>query len=239
MEENLQSEKLVLYLYFITEGIFFFLIKWAEFTCSYTITGKIMYGSIVFNFCTMLFFYLRYRGDARIPMALSITLIADYFLTYTNTYCSFGVIFFIIVQIIYGWKVGYNTCNIFFRFVLFLILTILMYILGLTFSFCFLCGTSMAFLLGNVFCSWKNFFKKINHDSFNSNKKVLFLISMGLTLFAFCDLSIGLRTIFSGIPSMGFYYNIMNYSTWVFYLPSQVFLNLSYISDVRNKSTTH
>ena len=67
-----------------------------------------------------------------------------------------------------------------------------------------------------------------------------FLLALGLTLFAGCDLSLGLRNVLEGgmgnfsgglTPYMIIYY-VMYYLTWICYLPSQVLLVLSYLKSV-------
>ena len=232
-----KKDKYILCLYLTLETALFFLIKWAEFTQPYAVTGKIMYGSILLNFCVMLLFYVRYRGDRIIPMALTVTLIADYFLTYRNEHFYAGVFCFILVQLIYGWRIGYDRRRVRERILLFLCFAVILFCLGMSALFSFFCGLSIALLLGNVIFSWESWLKRdrksrVSACGPDSQRRMAgLLFAIGLTLFAGCDLSLGLRIISQDIPSMQLFHDIMNYLTWTFYLPSQVLLTLTYICE--------
>ena len=238
-------EKRCIECYLIAEAILFLLIQWAETTQPYAVTGKIMYAAIILNAVTICYFYCRYRGDARVPLAIMITLIADYYLTYQNRSFEVGVSWFILVQLVYASRTGINAGSSLFRLFCFLIYYVLLSYLGMDRLQALLCALSMGILTGNVICSWKNVkigkTKPMDPD---------YLLALGLTLFAGCDLSLGLRNILEGhmgsiagglTPFAVFYY-IMYYLTWICYLPSQVLLVLSYLGSrggVRRGSDPH
>ena len=229
------KEKRGITCYLIAEAILFLLIQWAETTQPYEVTGRVMYAAIVLNSLVIYYFYSRYRGDARVPLAIMITLVADYYLTYRNRFFETGVAWFILVQLVYAWRTGINLFGIIFRLFCFLLYFALLAYLGMDRVQALLCALSMGILTGNVVYGWKNVKKREGHPMDPD-----FLLALGLTLFAGCDLSLGLRNVMedymvsSGgdlIPYMIIYY-VMYYLTWICYLPSQVLLVLSYLRSV-------
>ncbi len=230
------TEKRCIELYLLAEAVLFLLIQWAETTRPYEITGKVMYAAIVLNALVIIYFYSRYRGDIRVPLAIMITLVADYFLTYQNRLFEIGVAWFILVQLVYAWRTRIDPFSILFRLLCFLLYYALLAYLGMGWIQALLCGLSMGILTGNVVYGWKNVKKR---DDFLMDPN--FLLALGLTLFAGCDLSLGLRNVMEGYmgnfsgaltPYMIIYY-VMYYLTWICYLPSQVLLVLSYLKSVQ------
>ncbi|MBQ6392658.1 MAG: hypothetical protein IJH60_04030 [Eubacterium sp.] len=229
------AEKRCIELYLLAEAVLFLLIQWAETTQPYGITGKVMYAAIILNFAVTCYFFGRYRGDVRVPLAIAITLVADYFLTYQNRFFEIGVAWFILVQLVYAWRTRIDLFSILFRLLCFLLYYVLLVYLGMDWIQALLCGLSMGILTGNVVYGWKNVKKK---EDFLMDPD--FLLALGLTLFAGCDLSLGLRNVLEGgmgnfsgglTPYMIIYY-VMYYLTWICYLPSQVLLVLSYLKSV-------
>ena len=230
------AEKRFIACYLIAEAILFLLIQWAETTQPYAVTGKVMYTAIVLNAIIIYCFYCRYRGDVRVPLAIMITLVADYYLTYQNRLFEVGVSWFILVQLIYAWKTRIDVGSVLFRLLCFLLYYGLLAYLGTDWVQALLCALSMGILTGNVVYGWKNV-KKRDGSLMDTD----FLLALGLTLFAGCDLSLGLRNAMAGhmgsmagglTPFMVFYY-VMYYLTWICYLPSQVFLVLSYLESLK------
>ncbi len=180
-----------------------------------------MYSAILLNFLIALYFYSRYKGDSTILLAMTVTLIADYFLTYKNSNFLVGVACFCLVQIIYGWKLRYRATNLLFRILGAVFVAWIMIFLEMDFYESILCGLSMGLLLGNVIISFRHW-----SDSRKQENLIFFL---GLLLFLGCDLSIGLRNISAASENLKVFYDIMNYTTWTCYLPSQVLLNCTYL----------
>ncbi len=223
------TEKRCIKYYLIAEAILFLLIQWAETTQPYTVTGKVMYAAIVLNAVTICYFYSRYRGDVRVPLAIMITLIADYYLTYQNRSFEVGVSWFILVQLIYAWRTRTDVGSILFRLFCSLVYCALLSYLGMDRLQAILCALSMGILTGNVVYSWKKVNAKSGYMYLMDSDH---LLALGLTLFAGCDLSIGLRNVLEGaggLTPFRILYYVMYYLTWICYLPSQVFLVLSYL----------
>ncbi len=184
-----------------------------------------MYSAILLNFIVVLCFYGKYRGNATILLAMAITVIADYYLTYENSNFLRGVVCFCLVQMIYGWKLTYHKKNLIFRIVTAILLAGILIALGMNQYDGIFCGISMGFLLGNVLVSYKRWGE--------SQKRIDFIFFIGLILFMGCDLSLGLRIISESNKNMKLFHDIMNYMTWTCYLPSQVLLNCSYIIEAK------
>ena len=229
------KEKRCIECYLLAEVLLFLLIQWAETTQPYVITGKVMYAAIVLNAVVICYFYCRYRGDVRVPLAIMITLVADYYLTYQNRFFEIGVTWFILVQLVYAWRTRIDVSSIIFRLMCILLYFVLLAYLGMDRIQALLCALSMGILTGNVVYGWKNVNKRMD-----SRMNPDFLLALGLTLFAGCDLSLGLRNVLEGYtrssgggltPYMIIYY-VMYYLTWICYLPSQVLLVLSYLRSV-------
>lgn len=229
------AEKRIIECYLAAEAVLFLMIQWAETTQPYEITGKVMYGAILLNSAVIIWFYCRYRGDARVPLAIMITLVADYYLTYQNRFFEVGVTWFILVQLVYAWRTRIDLLSVLFRLFCFFIYFALLATLGMDRLQALLCALSMGILTGNVVYGWKNV---KNKDGCRMDPE--FLLALGLTLFAGCDLSLGLRNVMEGyIASLGgdltpyrVLYTLMYYLTWICYLPSQVLLVLSYLRSV-------
>ncbi len=219
-------EKYILCAYLALETVLFFLILWSQNTCPYAVTGKIMYSSIVLNFLVMVFFYLSCRGDFRIPLALTLTLAADFLLTYLNRYFIAGVFCFILVQTTYWWKLGIGRKNAVLRAFLTFFWLGLLLILGMPVKEGIFCSLSMGILSGNVICAWSGVYK---------GDRELLLPAAGLTLFAGCDISLGLRIVTESMNNLALLHHVSDNLTWVFYLPSQVILCLCYIHENNKK----
>lgn len=189
-----------------------------------------MFSAIVCNFLVMLYFYISYHGDYRIPMALSVTLIADYFLTYRTGYFNIGVFFFVLVQLIYGWKIGYHLWNVVLRLLLSVIFSLVIYCMGMSVDFSCLCATSISALFVNVVCAWLIY---RNAGSLEEDRFLDLIFALGLSLFMACDLTVGIRNIIYTNDSVWMISEAMRYLTWVFYVPAQVLLNLTYIFSLK------
>ena len=231
-ERNVENK--IIQIYLLTEAFLFLVIQWAETTQPYAVTGKIMYASIVLNSVVIYCFYIRYRGDARVPLAIMITLVADYNLTYLNQHFEIGVAWFILVQLVYAWRTRIDIRSTVLRLLCFLVFFALLVFLGMDRLQALLCALSMGILTGNVIYGWKN----VKKDS-GRFEDPDFLLALGLTLFAGCDLSLGLRNVMAstvgylgGLTSHIIIYSILYYLTWICYLPSQVLLVLSYLKSI-------
>ncbi|MBR5047267.1 MAG: hypothetical protein IKX76_03425 [Eubacterium sp.] len=233
--ELTRSENRIIGCYLLIEAFLFALIQWAETTQPYEITGKIMYAAIVLNSIVIFCFYRKYRGDVRVPLAIMVTMVADYYLTYENHFFEAGVTWFILVQLVYAWKTRIDLPSVLFRLFWVLLYFVLLTFLGMDRIQSALCAISMGILTGNVVYSWINV--KEGAARFTDPD---FLLALGLTLFAGCDISLGLRNLMAdqagsvtgGMTPYVILYSVMYYLTWICYLPSQVLLVCSYLGSV-------
>ena len=228
-------EKKIIQFYLTAEAILFVLIQWAETTQPYVVTGKIMYTAIILNSIIIFIFYRNYRGDVRVPLAIMITMVADYNLTYLNQFFRTGVAWFVVVQMVYAWKTRIDFPSMILRLCFSAVFFALLAFLGMDRVEAALCALSMGILTGNVIFSWKNYGRKKVEERPQRLENPDFLLALGLTLFAGCDLSLGLRNVIpsvNGISPLTLLYYVMYYLTWICYLPSQVLLVLSYLKSV-------
>lgn len=215
-----KKEKYVTGIYLCLEMVLFLLIKWAEAGQPFFIYGKIEYAAIVLNFVILAWFSLRKKKGGVILLGLTVTLLADYYLTLTGTHFTWGVLCFFLVQLIYGYKLGYRAINVAIRIVLFLVFAMLMHYLGMPWGFCIPCALSICALVGNVICGFYLAGKK-EKSSLN------WIFAIGLLLFAGCDISLGLGLITQGIESLSVFHHLINGMVWIFYVPSQVLIVLT------------
>lgn len=180
----------------------------------------LMFLSIVLNALVALCFLLIYGRNAPknradlIILALYITVIGDLFLTYLGEpFYIPGVFCFCIVETVYAVYLKSHTSSIVLRAVLFSLLFAAAIPTGNVSMLNILSVMNIAILSGNVFDAWRM-------KAFDPG--VLF--KLGMTLFFCCDLSLGLSTLLSGDIA-----KIMGFLIWMFYIPSQVCLTLSYI----------
>ena len=228
-------EKKIIQIYLMAEAVLFVLIQWAETTQPYAVTGKIMYTAIIINSIIIFIFYRNYRGDVRVPLAIMITMVADYNLTYLNQFFRTGVAWFVVVQIVYAWKTRIDIPSVILRLFFSAAYFALLIFLGMDRVDSLLCALSMGILTGNVIYGWKNYGRKTVEERSQRLEDPDFLLALGLTLFAGCDLSLGLRNVLpstGGISLWTLLYQVMYYLTWICYLPSQVLLVLSYLKSV-------
>ncbi|MDO4978396.1 MAG: hypothetical protein Q4E53_14195 [Eubacteriales bacterium] len=210
-------EKIIAGIYLCLEMGLFFLIKWAEEKQPFFIYGKIEYFAILLNFLFLAFFYLRRKEEGKILLGLTVTLLADYFLTLRGSHFALGVLCFFAVQLIYGWKIGYNRWNVFLRVALFAGFLLLIHFLGMSWFFAIPCSLSICALLGNVICSFQ-----LAHN--NKDGILNWIFAVGLLLFAGCDISLGLGLVTQGVEGLTHFHQLANWMVWIFYVPSQVLI---------------
>lgn len=243
--------------YIIAEICLFFLIKTAEIRqFSYSITGKLMYSAIVLNFitiCCVVFWggKIAKKNSCRelptkppavnrynqlpfsfIPIALTVTLAADFFLVLIDRFWLTGVILFCVVETTYAIQLERDAFNIFSvkktahiatsvftRILLFMIFIYVLYHVSYLNTLSAFAVLNMAMLTGNAVFAWIAYGKKRDLSSL--------LFALGLLLFTGCDLSLGLRNFCFDMTGMDGMYRICAFLVWVFYLPSQVLIVLS------------
>ncbi|MBR2834211.1 MAG: hypothetical protein IKE43_00650 [Coriobacteriales bacterium] len=231
-----------------TRGLIFYLVLEALLLClietgiymswNGQIVNTLMYAAILINTIVVAYRFFRLRADQRsahdkfIAYAIFVTAVADIFLTLIGSADTFlpGVILFCMVQIIYAIYLYPTAKSLLIRVALFAICLLLLKIfemLSLSNAFGLL---DISLLLVNVIIAWTL-----------TRVKIPLLFRIGITLFLCCDLSIALR-----IFTTGEAFGIIGLLVWLFYIPSQVLITLSYLSSTsvsrsvsENRPLTH
>lgn len=167
----------------------------------------IKYLGIIINFLYALILYINNKKyDLLFLVALLFTAIADYFLLVTSNHYTIGVIFFCLVQTIYGYKLT-SIKSFIYRITIFISTTLILPLFNVEQSLLNICSIySFTNLSANLYCSI------IKKDT---------MFSIGLLLFWLCDLNVGIYNI--PINSL---YKLSAYLMWIFYFPSQVIITL-------------
>jgi hypothetical protein len=169
-----------------------------------------------------------------IPLAVFVTLLADFFLVFSSGLSRHGVITFVeeiicdmigffvfgVVQVVYAFYLGITKRRLIIRIGFYLGFIAAVYAAGiLTFDRLIAC-LSMSQLILNVIYCWIE----------NNKKRTLssLIFAIGITLFFGCDAFIMLRMI---LPPEGFIYSAICFMVWIFYIPSQAVLTSSYLVD--------
>ncbi len=183
----------------------------------------IKYFGIVLCFLFALSNAFRGKNCLTLSLALLFTLIADWFLLVKNDNYVFGVCSFIVVQAIYFVRliddgVSFKRSGIIRAFAIAVVISIL-YVLELLDILTFVVSIYFVNLVLNAVDGYTLFSK--------STKNKLFAI--GMTLFIFCDLSVGLNNLssYADVSKIATFIKIASFAMWVFYLPSQVLIALS------------
>ena len=223
-------EKKLLIAYILWEICNLIAIKYTEITCPAQIQYSVMYLAICANTLVTAFFYLKYgRGIGWqnrvnfLAAGLFLTFIADFFLTLLNLRLP-GFMTFCLVESAYAAFFKPTRKSILARTVLFVIFLVLLFITGYFSLSNFFGMLNLALLTVNMASAF----------SFYIQKKVRWrlYLTLGFTLFAGCDYSILVRNL-----AMGPLYNFACHTTWIFYVPAQVLIVLSYALAVKKGKT--
>ena len=221
------KEKRIWLTYILTEVAIFLVLMYTMVRMDHTVYDRIQFVLIAINSILMLYFVKRYRNsisgfhDYAIPLALTVTLIADVFTCLIPDLYIVGLIAFCLVQTIYMLYLGVNRYNLLFRVLVFIALfiaakpdTVFLY---------FGCY-SMTNLFVNVITAWYRYAisKKSQAQPIAVQESLLFAI--GISCFLGCDTSITIRGL---IDSQGTIYLVCNLLAWIFYTPSQILINTS------------
>ena len=161
-----------------------------------------------------------FRSERReITAALCLTAAADVFLLVLDRWYDFGILLFIIVQLLYAVSMRAKK-TIFIQFAIVLIAVVLYFVTGKTEIMA--CGYITVFLCNLIHAGIKAAIVK-------DRKTILFFT--GLALFFCCDLCVGYYNIGTG-PLRGF----CSVAMWGFYLPGQVMILLSAIKNQGDNS---
>lgn len=155
---------------------------------------------------------------------LFFTCIADYFLVILNEIFIVGVAFFLVTQCFYFFYLTFDVPAIhkvkwisqrgFIAIILFLLVSgIMKELMSLLFFLCFY----IVLFVGNIVLGFQQFQRER-------------LFTIGLTLFFFCDICVGLTNANLFLPKIP-YYKIFAWLIWLFYLPSQVCISYSILKN--------
>lgn len=154
------------------------------------------------------FIWSIYKKDKLLSISSFFTLLADYFLLLRNQNYIYGILSFIVVQLLYIYYLYINDCEmkIDLRIIIFITYLAIAYVNNLLTTFNVFVLFYFSLLLGNFLSSITN--------------KNLKRMSLGLFLFICCDICVGL---FNILPS-GSITHYISILVWIFYLPSQVLI---------------
>lgn len=220
-------ERWLLSFYLFVELAILILIKLPGHIIGGNMCTVLMYAAIVCNTAVMLYFWFSYRRKQPdmhvnlIALALFITTVADLFLTYLGmNYAIPGVFCFCLVEIVYAFYLKSPVPSVILRAVLFTLLCIGAALTENVSALNLLAILNISVLAGNVFDAWR---AKVFDPGI--------LFKIGVTLFFCCDLCVGLSSLFNGPVG-----RITGSLIWVFYIPSQVLITLTYSRQVKSSA---
>lgn len=161
--------------------------------------------------------------------ALIFTLISDYFLLYKTNFLP-GIITFCVVQILYFIRLSIVTKHLIIKIIIRLIIilsvsTILSIVTMMSFFTVFIYAFYFLNLLINC----------IESFILTKNSKSMWVFAVGLLLFVFCDICVGLHNLNDFITVLSLtnkQKNLIACGMWFFYIPSQTLIVLSaYLKD--------
>ncbi len=196
------------------EGVTYFAFLTLDLTGRGGDTIPIKYFGVLLCLGFALLACVRWGGDWLVPPALALTAGADWFLLVRNDHYAVGIILFLCVQTVYflrlrraGAPAAYPL-----RAGLALAAGLGLYLLNMASPVNLLAGLYFSQLLSNTIPAWTR----------RGRQRRIF--AAGLTLFAGCDLCVGL---FNVLPPSAPLYPVSSVGMWFFYLPSQVLIALS------------
>lgn len=223
-QENSLCQKTALIVYLFIEAALLSLVEtgkcaaWSDLTIQ-----MFMYTAILLNAVITAFHFFNsgaYRKkDHRnlVAYAIFATAAADFFMTLIGTPAAFlpGVILFCLVQGIYALYLSPFVKWFLIRAGVFAVSVLGLKAAGMMDLKNVLGLLDISLLLINTGLAWTL-----------ARKKTSRLFKTGITLFLCCDCSIALRTLTSGST-----HDIIDFLVWIFYVPSQAAICLSYIQE--------
>lgn len=226
---NTETEKTLIKAYIAAEAVILVVIQTAVLMRSAHLSAY-MYSAIVVNTAVTAYFYAVYGRTVRcrrvnlIAYALFMTLAADWFLTFTTadyggmTYV-YGLLAFCMVEILYAAYLRPDPVSVFARVLSWTAGAFALYRAGMLTAEPALGLLNMILITMNVTDAWTS-----------GRRDISMLFRKGITLFLCCDLTVMLRVLTSGTVS-----ETVDFMTWIFYVPAQLLLTLSYAEACTNK----
>ena len=173
----------------------------------------VKYGGVLLCLLFTLACALR-GGDRLVPLALTLTAAADWFLLVRNDSYAVGVALFLGVQTVYYLRLrGHGASAAYpLRAGLALGAGLTLYALDLASPLNLLAALYFSQLLSNTLLAWTKTGRRWR------------IFAAGLTLFVGCDLCVGLFNVLSAAHPL---FGAVSVGMWFFYLPSQVLIALS------------
>jgi len=199
----------------------------------FAFSAYIKYLSITILFVFVLVKSIHMKRSFLIPVALGFSVFADYFLLFTSSYIP-GLLAFLVVQVmlffriqkLFSISIMYRVGMLIFLFVLgstsftslhleFDVVTAL----AMIYFLCFLNNVVTVIFTMNISQYWKD--------------KTCYFFPIGLILFFFCDIHVGIYNLTSYVSDISKifnkYYGWFTIAMWLFYLPGQMLIGLSNI----------
>lgn len=208
--------------YLLIEALLLCLVETGECAGWSTMTVQVlMYTAILINTAVVAYHfytsgaYKKKESENLIAYALFTTAVADFFMTLIGAPVGFlpGVLLFCLVQVVYALYLSPYVEWFLIRAVFFAASVLCLKVAGMMSLENVFGLLDVSLLLINAVLAWTL-----------ARERTSWLFRMGITLFLCCDVSIVLRTLTTGSV-----HDMINYLVWVFYIPSQVALSLSYI----------
>ena len=220
--KKFNDSRFIILVYLILESFLYasFIVK----DLAHMPSNIIKYISICVCFIISLFLLLKYNIKLLVA-AMSLTLFADTFLLLLDRYYVLGVAAFCIVQTLYAYRLikqsRVNTVAV--RGIVYLIIVLIAKVAGILDWLTLLSAWSFTQLTMNLI------------QGFAVRKRFggggLFAVAM--LLFWCCDVCVGIYNMTSYIPSfqVGAFQSFVAFGMWLFYLPSQVMIVLSFVRE--------
>ena len=240
-------------LYLVVEVLFLVGILAGEFADAPGVYRPLMWASVLLNAAVALFLFIRSeRRCSAIPLlvALLLTALADFFLAFLDAHYATGVACFCLVQLAYYLHIrrrmvfysrrrnargplSLTTRDRIVIAALLLSCALTSVLPGIDASGC-LAPISYILLIANVVGAF-SLSAAVRKTGDTRGVYILSLFFLGLILFLACDTCVGLRNAASYIASFPSELSVFaSYLIWIFYLPSQVLLTLSYAAFLRS-----
>ena len=233
MHEEMRRETALLNTYLGVEAALFVLIKAAELTLPAALGRAVKYAAIVVNTLMALWIYRTYgRANPKnwenlLALGLVTTCAADLFLTFISGLAMFvpGVALFCAMETVYAVYLKPGRGNLAGRAVLFVLLMIAAWRLGVLSVGIALGVLNLSMLALNLSAAWGDFRRDRDRTSL--------LFAVGLTCFLICDICVGLETL---LPEGTAGQRAAVLVVWTVYVPAQVCIVLTYYRRVRAES---
>ena len=219
---NTETEKNLIKAYIAIEAVLLIAIQTNR-IMHFSRLGVLGYPAIVINTAVAAYFFAKYGRTIRdrsanlIACALFVTLIADWFLTFRGARHGemiyiYGVTAFCLVEILYAVYLKAGTGSVIARAALFAAALLGLKKAGMLNAESALGMLNVTLLLMNAIDAWAA-----------KRRDASLLFRLGITLFLLCDLTVMLKVLTHGGARTA-----LSFMTWLFYVPAQVLLVLSY-----------